>query len=340
MKAAVLCGVKDIRLEDVEKPSISDREVLVKIKVALTCGTDAKVYQRGGHSKMLSVPSVFGHEWAGIVEEVGSHIKNFKKGDRVVAANSAPCFKCYYCKINQFSLCEHLTFLNGAYAEYIKVPEAIVETNMFQIPADITYEEAAFLEPLSCVVHGVEEIGVKKGDKVVISGAGPIGLLFLIVLKNIGVKVIVTEKNEQRLQVAETLGCDKGFLIKENDDFIIEVKRFFDKGADIAIEATGISKAWEDSVKMVRGGGRVLFFGGCKQVEKIELDTELVHYSQITMKGVFHHTPAHVKKAYDLIIRKKLNLSRLITDKIPLDKVLDAFEKIIKGEGIKIAVIP
>jgi L-iditol 2-dehydrogenase len=340
MKAAVLYGAKDIRLEDVEKPCVGEKEILVKVKVALTCGTDAKVYQKGGHPKMICTPSLFGHEWAGIVEEAGSRIKNFKKGDRVVAANSAPCFKCYYCKINQFSLCENLNFLNGAYAEYIKVPETIVKTNMFKIPLDITYEEAAFLEPLSCVVHGLEEIGVKKGEKVTISGSGPIGLIFLIVLKNIGAKVIVAEKNGQRLKIAEKLGCDKAFLIEENDDFMVEVKNFFDRGADVAIEATGSPKAWENSVKMVRGGGRVLFFGGCKQGEKIELDTELVHYSQIMMKGVFHHTPAHVKKAYDLIINKKLNLSRLISERLPLDKISQALDKIIKGEGIKIAVIP
>ncbi len=243
--------------------------------------------------------------------------------------------------------------MNGAYAEYIKVPELIVKTNLFKIPSDVAFEEAAFLEPLSCVVHGVEEIGVhphtkdfgegvKKGEKVVISGAGPIGLIFLLVLKNIGAKVIVTEKNEQRLKMAEKLGCNKAILIKDNKDIINEVKKLSPqgKGMDTAIEATGSPKAWKDSVKMVRAGGRVLFFGGCKPGEKVMIDTELVHYSQITMKVVFHHTPAHVKKAYELIVKRKLNLSRLVTERLPLNKISEALEKIIKGEGIKIAVIP
>jgi L-iditol 2-dehydrogenase len=342
MKGAVLYGPQDVRLQEIDIPPICDGEVLAKIEVALTCGTDAKVYLRGGHHKMIKVPSLFGHEWSGVVGEVGRNIKNFKKGDRVVAANSAPCFKCYYCKMDRFSLCENLTFLNGAYAEYIKIPEAIVKTNLFRIPSDVTYEEAAFLEPLSCIVHGVEEISVKKGEEVVINGAGPIGLLFLLVLKDIGTKVTMVDKNKKRIKTAEKLGCDNVVLVEEGKDTISEVKKFSNKGKgmDIAVEATGIPKVWEDSIKMVRGGGRILFFGGCKKGEKISLDTELIHYSELTMKGVFHHTPFYVKKAYDLIVKRKLNLTQLITDRLPLSKISLALEKIINGEGVKIAIIP
>ena len=342
MKGAVLYGPKDVRLKDVEIPSVSNGEVLVKVEVALTCGTDAKVYERGGHLKMIRLPSLFGHEWAGIIIETGKGVKGFKKGDRVVAANSAPCFRCYYCRKERFSLCENFTFLNGAYAEYIKVPEAIVKTNLFKIPRDVTYEEAAFLEPLSCVVHGVEEMGIKKGEEVVINGTGPIGLLFLLVLKDLGAKVTVTEKNRERLQIAEMLGCDNVVLVKEKGNAVNEVKKFSNKGKgmDIAIEATGIPKVWEDSIKMVRGGGRVLLFGGCKPGEKITLNTELIHYSEITIKGVFHHTPYYVKKAYDLIAKRRLKLTRLITDRLPLNKISTALDKIVNGEGIKIAIIP
>lgn len=342
MKGAVLYGPKDVRLEDVEMPSISNGEVLVKVEVALTCGTDAKVYQRGGHPKMIQVPSLFGHEWAGVIIETGKGVKGFKKGDRVVAANSAPCLECYYCGIKKFSLCENLTFLNGAYAEYIKVPGAIVKTNLFKIPSNVTYEEAAFLEPLSCVVHGVEEIGVNKNEEVVINGTGPIGLLFLLVLKDIGAKVTVVEKNGGRLKIAERLGCDNVVLVKENEDAVERVKKFSNrgKGMDVAVEATGIPKVWEDSVKMVKGGGRVLLFGGCKPGEKITVDTNLIHYSEITIKGVFHHTPYYVKKAYGLIAGKRLDLAGLITDRLPLSQIQTALDKIVSGKGIKIAIIP
>ncbi len=342
MKASILYGPKDVRLKDVKIPSINDGEALVKVELALTCGTDAKVYQRGGHSKMLRVPSVFGHEWSGIIEKVGKRVKGFKEGDRVMSANSAPCFKCYYCKTGRFSLCENLTFMNGAYAEYIKIPEAIVKTNLFKIPSKITFEEAAFLEPLSCVMHGVWEIGVKKNEEAVIIGAGPVGLLFLLVLKKNGVKVIVVDKNKQRLEIAKKLGCDNVVLVKEKKNTINKVKKLSakGKGMDIAIEATGIPKVWEDSVKMVKGGGRVLLFGGCKPGEKVTVDTSLIHYSEITIKGVFHHTPYYVKKAYDLITKKNLNLKPLITDKLPLSSINTALERIIKGEDLKIAIIP
>ena len=137
MKGAVLYGPKDVRLQEVERPSVNKEEVLVKIKVALTCGTDAKVYKRGGHPKMIRVPSLFGHEWAGVVEKAGKNVKGFKKGDRVTSGNSAPCFKCYYCRIGEFSLCEALTFMNGAYAEYIKVPAPIVKINLIKISSGV-----------------------------------------------------------------------------------------------------------------------------------------------------------------------------------------------------------
>lgn len=342
MKGAVLHGPRDVRLEDMGIPSVSDGEVLAKVKLALTCGTDAKVYIRGSHPKMLKTPTLFGHEWTGVVERVGRNVKKFKKGDRVTSANSSPCFNCYYCRIKKFSLCENLTFLNGAYAEYIKIPKQIVETNLFKIPADITYEEAAFLEPLSCVVHGVGEIGLKKREEVAVIGAGPIGLLFLLVLKNLGVKVTMADKNKQRLEIAEKLGCDEVVLVEEKKDIVEDIKKLSDKGKgmDVVIEATGLPRVWEQSIKMVKGGGKVLLFGGCKPGDKVCFDTKPIHYSQLTLRGVFHHTPYYVKKAYDLIAAKKLNLAPLITEKMPLNEIPTALEKIINGEGIKIAIIP
>ncbi len=217
-----------------------------------------------------------------------------------------------------------------------------MKTNLFKIPSNVTYEEAAFLEPLSCILHGVEEIGVKKGEEVVIIGIGPIGLLFLLVLKDIGAKVTVVEKNRERLKIAERLGCGNVVLVKENKDAVNEVKKLSSngKGMDISIEATGIPKVWEDSIRMVKGGGRVLLFGGCKPGETVTVDTSLIHYSEITLKGVFHHTPYHVRKAYELILKRKLNLSSLVTDRLPLDKISEALDKIINGECIKIAIIP
>ena len=169
MKVAVLYGKEKIRIEERETPKPGKGEVLVKVKTALTCGTDVKVFLKGGHPRMIRLPSPFGHEFSGEIAEVGEGVEGWEKGMRVVAVNSAPCFQCYHCRRGEYSLCEDLLFLNGAYAEYILIPERIVRYNLYSLPSNLSFEESAFLEPLSCVVHGVEEIGVKLGDTVAVS---------------------------------------------------------------------------------------------------------------------------------------------------------------------------
>ncbi|HEY4695390.1 MAG TPA: alcohol dehydrogenase catalytic domain-containing protein, partial [Candidatus Hydromicrobium sp.] len=182
MKAQLFYGPEDVRFEDMDIPVIGNDEVLVKIKSALTCGSDLKTYKRG-HPTMIKKASVFGHEWAGDIIEAGCKVDDFKTGDRVVAANSAPCYSCYYCKLGRYSLCENLEYNNGAYAEYIRIPSNILKKNTYSIPDDIDYKEAALLEPLACVVHGIEESGINAGDKVVVNGAGPVGIMFVALAK-------------------------------------------------------------------------------------------------------------------------------------------------------------
>src|SRR3981081_1279882 len=183
MTAAVLYGKEDVKIERVPIPRVGDGEVLVKVQVALTCGTDLKVYQRGYHARMIVPPALFGHELAGVIEEVGAGVNGFKKGMRVVALNSAPCQMCFYCSKHQENLCEDLLFNNGAYAEYIRVPKRIVEANMLVIPQNVSFEDAAMTEPLACVLRGLHEPGVEIGDTVVIIGGGPIGLMFVQVAR-------------------------------------------------------------------------------------------------------------------------------------------------------------
>src|ERR1035441_1428034 len=146
MTAAVLYGKEDVKIEQVPIPTLDEGEVLVKVQVALTCGTDLKVYQRGYHARMIVPPALFGHELAGVVEEVGPNVRGFRKGMRVVALNSAPCGTCFYCSKHQENLCSDLLFNNGAYAEYIRIPRRIVETNMLAIPKHVSFEEAAFIQ--------------------------------------------------------------------------------------------------------------------------------------------------------------------------------------------------
>src|SRR5918911_704290 len=186
MTAAVLYGKEDVKIERVPIPRVARGEVLVKVEVALTCGTDLKVYQRGYHARMIVPPALFGHELAGVVEQVGPNVKGFKKGMRVVALNSAPCGMCFYCSRHQENLCEDLLFNNGAYAEYIRIPRRIVESNMLAVPSAVSFENAAMGEPLACGMRRLHETKVEIGDTVTVIGGGPIGLMFMQVGKLIG----------------------------------------------------------------------------------------------------------------------------------------------------------
>src|SRR5512140_848354 len=207
MTAAVLYGKEDVKIERVPIPRVEAGEVLIKVQVALTCGTDLKVYQRGYHARMIVPPALFGHELAGIVEESGSGVKGFRAGMRVVALNSAPCQTCFYCSRHQENLCEDLLFNNGAYAEYIRIPRRIVDLNTLVIPPHVSFEEAAMVEPLACVLRGLHETGVEIGDTVAVIGGGPIGLMFVHVAQAIGCNVIAVVKRDSQATAVRHMGA-------------------------------------------------------------------------------------------------------------------------------------
>ncbi len=292
MTAAVLYGKEDVKIERVPIPTLEDGEVLVKVQVALTCGTDLKVYQRGYHARMIVPPALFGHELAGVIEEVGPNVKGFKKGMRVVALNSAPCGTCFYCSKHQENLCQDLLFNNGAYAEYIRIPRRIVETNMLAIPKHVSYEEAAMVEPLACVLRGLHETNMEIGDSVAVIGAGPIGLMFVQVAKLTGCNVISVVKRDSQVAAARRVGADSAVQITAVDDPVKAVRKLTPdfRGCDVVIEAVGRPQAWEWSIDMVRKGGTVNFFGGCANGTTVALDTQRLHYNELTLEG---DVPSH-----------------------------------------------
>jgi len=342
MKAAMLYGIKDLRIQDVNMPTVNDGEILVKVKAATTCGTDLKIYQRGYVSGVIKLPTVFGHEWAGDVVEVGKGVSYFQKGMRVRAGNSSPCLRCYMCQKGKFNLCEDMMWLWGAYAEYIKVPQRIVTLNTQEIPDHVTYEEAAVTEPLACVLHGVEEAGVKLGDSVAIIGAGPIGLLHLLTVKKIGAaKVVISDTVDERLRLAQKLGADETINAKQEDTVEKTKNLTSGYGADVVIEAIGTPATWEQALRMVRKGGTVLEFGGCPPETEIKVSTEQLHYGETAVMGAFHTTPAHFKKALNLIASGTINVKPLITNKMKLENIKRAFETLATSKAdIKIAVLP
>ena len=343
MKAIEFYSPQNIKYEDMPVKPLADGEVLVKVMSALTCGTDVKTYRRGHPVLIKEVPSGFGHEFSGIVEKVGRGVENFKAGDRVVAANSAPCGKCFFCRKGEYNLCENLDLLNGAYAQYITVPKRIVEKNMLILPEHLSFDKAAFCEPLANVVHGAARTDIKPGQSVGIIGIGPIGLMFARVAKLMGARVIVAGRNPVKLRMADEFAhADEIIDLKKYPNPEKIFKDFSDegKGLDVAVECVGMPEIWEQIFACVRKGGTVHFFGGCKSGAKVSFDTTKMHYGDIKMMSVFHHTPKYFREALELIASGKIEVEKLITDTLPLEKVEYALQQHIEGKAIKFLIKP
>jgi len=342
MTAAILYGKRDVRIEQIPIPSVGPGEVLVRIKTALTCGTDLKVYRQGFHARMIVPPSVFGHELSGIVEEVGEGVDSFAPGMRVVAANSGPCNQCFYCQRHLENLCENLQFINGAYAEFIKIPERIVRQNLLILPDSVGFQEAALVEPLACVLRAVEMTEIMEGDTVAIIGMGPIGLMFVQILKSMGTRVIALGNRGSQLMMASAMGADH-VIDSMRSNAVEQVRKLTSgrRGADVVIEAVGSKETWQQAMGMVRRGGTINLFGGCPSGTHIPLDSTLIHYSEITIKANFHHTPRHIREALDAIHRGKLKAKSLITGEERLSTLGNVLERLLNRNGdLKIAIIP
>ena len=344
MQAAVFHAPGDVRIEEIPEPVAGPGEVVVRIRKALTCGTDLKIYRRGHPTIMQRVPTPFGHEFAGDVVALGAGVDPaaWPLGTRVVAANSAPCNRCPYCRMGRQSLCENLEFLWGAYAEQIAVPARIVEQNLYRIPDGVSYETACLTEPLACAVHGVAETGIRVGDTVAVNGAGPLGLMFVRLASRSGARVISCDLSADRLAVARELGAWQTVDVSAVDDQVAAVRALSPdgRGVDAAIEAVGLPEVWEKTVRMVRPGGVVNLFGGAKGGSSFSVSTTLLHYSELTIKGVFHHTPYYVGKALDLLTSGDVPSAPFVSGEMPLAQVVDALDLMGRQIGIKYAIVP
>jgi L-iditol 2-dehydrogenase len=299
MRAAVLYGKEDVRVEEITPVPLKSGEVRIAIEAALTCGTDLKVFKRGYHAKMIVPPAVFGHELAGVISE--SQAPDWRLGERVVVANSAPCGKCFYCQNNQENLCDDLLFLNGAYAESLVVPARIVQKNLLRLKAETEFRDAALVEPLSCVVQGVEDTQLREGQRVLVLGAGPIGLMFVALAKHLGCDVTVAGRRVARLEAARRLGATDVIDIGDGNNLVTRIREASKARFDAVLEAVGRPEVWESAVQLVRKGGTVNFFGGCPAGTTVMLDTTLLHYSNLTLLASFHHTPRTIRRALEFI---------------------------------------
>jgi L-iditol 2-dehydrogenase len=344
--AAILHGQEDLRLETLPDPTPGPGEVVIAVGAATTCGTDLKVWRRGGHARMLKPPTQFGHEAAGTIAAIGPGVTGWKIGDRVVPNNSAPCGQCFFCDRQEYSLCKDLLFNNGTFAQYLKIPAPIVTQNLLPIPEGLSFAMASMTEPLACVLHGVARSNAKAGDRIVLFGDGAIGLMFVAALAagyHVGApsEIIVFGGSPQRLEIATKLGATQTYLHRQVEDIPALVKSLTDGwGADIVIEATGVPSAWECAIACARPGATVNLFGGCPKGTTISVNTEQLHYNELTLKGVFHNTPMFVRSALDFIARGEAPLELLLSDHQPLQNLGQVFADMRDRQVIKVAMLP
>jgi L-iditol 2-dehydrogenase len=331
VKAAVLHGREDVRIEDVEPRVPGPGEVRLRIEAALTCGTDLKVFKRGYHACMIVPPAVFGHEMAGTLAEVAPDVQGWRVGDRVVVANSAPCGRCFYCEQQQENLCDDLLFLNGAYAESLVVPARVVARNLLRLEPGISFRDAALTEPLACVVQGVRDCKLREGQRVLVIGSGPIGLMFTALARHSGCEVTVAGRGEHRLQRANHLGASHTIEAPREGDLAVAIRGQIDHAFDVVIEAVGQPATWEAAVKLVRKGGTVNLFGGCPTGSTVNFDTALLHYSNLTLLASFHHTPATIRQALSYIEKGLIKASDFVDGECALEDLPALFKSMAAG---------
>lgn len=338
MRAAILEEPGVITIRDIPTPEPGPGELLIKVEAALTCGTDLKAFRRG--HPMIAMPGPFGHEFSGTVAARGRGVRRWREGDAVMAVHSAPCRTCFYCRKGLHNLCENVmgTKVMGAFAQYVLLPQHIVAQNVYAKPAGLGFAEAALLEPLACVVHGVAPLSIRPGDTALVIGCGPIGLLHVMLLVARGARVLVSDPHAQRLKMARQAGAEATSSPKSISR---NVKRFTGGyGVDFVFECTGRPEVWEASVEYVRRGGTVTLFGGCPSGTRVSFDTHRLHYDEITLRGDFHFSPADVREAHRLLCEGRVDGARMLSGEFALREVHKALALLSKGQGLKYIITP
>jgi L-iditol 2-dehydrogenase len=341
MRAQVFHGPGDLRFEDLPVPEPEPGGLVVRVEAALTCGTDVKTLRRGHPVMIPHVPTVFGHELAGVVTAAGRGAPGVKEGDRVVAANSAPCGRCRLCAAGRPNLCEDLLFVNGAYGQYIALPPRLVARNVVPIGPGLPASSAAFAEPLACALLGVERGRVEAGMTVAIWGHGPLGCLLALAARQRGAQVVIVGKAGWRLDRVRELGLGTCVDALSVPDMAAHLRKLTGgRGPDVTVDATGRPEVWEQAIDGVGRGGTVLLFGGCAPGTSVRVDTRRAHYEELTLVGTFHHTPAMIRRAVELLESKAIEPEQLLSHRMGLGQVKEALALMERGETMKVLVDP
>lgn len=346
MKALRFYAPEDVRLEEVPEPSCGLDEVKLRVRNCSTCGTDVKILHNGHQN--LSPPRTMGHEIAGEVVEVGANVTGWAAGDRAQVIAAVPCGDCYECRKGWMAVCQNQTSVgyqyDGGFAEYVVVPRQVLKVDgLNRIPDNIGYDEASVAEPFACAINAQELISVGEGDTVVVFGAGPIGCIHIRLARASGAeRIFLIDVNAERLAMSADAVKPDEVIDGSQVDVVERVMELTDgRGADVVITATAANVAQEQAIRMAARRGRISFFGGLPKTNPfISCDSNLVHYRELMIMGANGSAPSHNKRALELIATGQVPVKDLITARLPLEKVLDAFGIVQRGEAIKVTVEP
>ena len=342
MRAGYLIEPRRVEIRDEAIPVAEPGGLVVRVRVALTDGTDLKTYRRGHH--LMPMPTRFGHEFSGDVASVGAGVTAFAAGDPIMMVQSAPDGSCFWCARGEEELCESLvrTMIFGAYAEYIALPPRLVAVNAYKKPAHLSYEAAAFLEPVSCVVRSLRALAPERGDTIAIVGDGGFGILHALVALARGARPVLVGRRPARLELARSLGINAVVDAKNVDPIAAIRERTNGRGADAVIETTGTQAVWEAAPSYVRRGGAAVLFGGLSGGTNVSYEAARLHYDEIRLISPFHFTPRDVRETYDLLCNGAIDVVPLISERFALDDLASAFSRLDEDKGInlKFAIAP
>jgi len=345
MKAQVYYAPEDMRYEEIPIPEPTPDEILIRVEVCAVCGTDVKVYYHG--HKLIEPPRVIGHEIAGVIEKIGERVEGYNVGDRVIVVTTIGCGRCELCQRAFYNICPEVKAIgynfNGGYAQYMVVPEgAVRQGNVLKIPDELSFEEAALVEPLSCCINGQHFLNIQPGDSIVIYGAGPIGCMHAELARNHGAyPIIIVDIAEHRLQMAKDFSIDY-FINGSKEDVAERVLELTGGwGADVVIVAAPAGSAQEEALKIAKPRGRISFFGGLpKEKPTINFDSNALHYKELAVYGVFASYIYQYQKALNMAAGKRIDMTKFITHKFSLKDLPKAIETVRSGEALKAIVYP
>ena len=348
MQALRFYAPEDVRLEKVPEPECGPDEVKLKVKNCSTCGTDVKIFYNGHQN--LAPPRTIGHEIAGEVVEVGPDVEgDWKPGDRAQVIAAVPCGDCYECDKGWMAVCQNQTSVgyqyDGGFAEFMIVPREVLKVDgLNRIPDNVGYDEASAAEPFACAINAQELLGIEAGDTVVVFGAGPIGCMHIRIARGVhdAGRIFLIDVNAERLKMsADAVQPDEVINGAEVDVRERVMELTGGRGADVIITATAANVTQEQAISMAARNGRISFFGGLPKTDPfIRCDSNLVHYRQLHIHGANGSAPEHNKRALEYISTGQVPVKDLITEHIPLERALEAFQIVKNGEAIKVTIEP